>query len=58
MKVITAQEALKGYASYAVMDVVRGKAYGLYDNVDTAQRIASDLCKRYGEGTYEPAVIA
>ena len=57
MKVITAQEALDGYAGYAVMDVLKNKTYGLYPDVDMAQRIANDLCKRYGDGSYVAAVI-
>lgn len=57
MKVITAQEALKDYARYAVVDA-SGKTYGLYLNVDVAKRVADIMCERHGNGTYEAAVIA
>ena len=57
MKVITAQEALDGYATYAVV-TDSGKTYGLYLNVDVAKRVAETMCERHGEGTYEVAVIA
>ena len=57
MKVITAPEALDGYATYAVV-TDSGKTYGLYLNVDVAKRVAETMCERHGEGTYEVAVIA
>lgn len=57
MKVITAQEALKDYARYAVVDV-NGRACGLYWDIDEAKAVASRQNELCGCDYYEVAVIA
>ena len=58
MKVITAQEALKDYARYAVVDEF-GKTCRLFWNLEHAEREAQTLCTLHKDGVkYEVALIA
>lgn len=57
MKVITAQEALDGFARYAVVDG-DGKTRGLYWDIDEAKAVASRQNELCGCDYYEVAVIA
>ena len=57
MKVITAQEALKDYARYAVVDG-DGKTCGLHWDIDEAKAVASKQNELCGCEYYKVAVIA
>ena len=57
MKVITAQEALKDYARYAVVDV-NGRTCGLHWDIDEAKAVASERNELCGCDYYKVAVIA
>jgi hypothetical protein len=58
LKVITAQEALDGYAKYAVVDR-DGRTFGLYRDLDRAEYLVLVLNRREDDGPrFEVAVIA
>ena len=56
MNTISPKEALRG-REYAVVNSKTNEVYDLYPDSDVAGRIANDLCKRYGEGSYYAAHI-
>ena len=57
MKVITAQEALDGFARYAVLDG-DGSTYALFWNIEAAETAVRTLYEHDGGDKYEVAVIA